>query len=73
MTENGQGPRRARGGEATRHGTRSLAARWRPAPPRQEWPAAARRNGPPSAGDTRGGRGDEGADFVRRAIQDLFQ
>ncbi len=73
MAENGQAPRRGRGGETARHRTSSLAAQWRMASPRREGQAMERRSAAEVGGDGRGGRSDDGADFVRRAIQDLFR
>jgi hypothetical protein len=72
MAENGEGPRRRRPGEAARPGARRLAGQWRTASPRRDWMVMERR---PAAevGEARGGRSDEGADFVRQAIQDLFR
>ncbi len=85
MTRNGQGQEpRPRGGDNPRRGARNLAAQWRLASTGRDrgaaTPAAARREtrllrpqltltAPASAE----ARADEGADFVRQAIQGIFQ
>ena len=85
MTSNGQGQGpRPRGGDTPRRGARSLAAQWRLASTGRDrgaaTPAAARSEtgllrphpGLPAAASAEA-RADEGADFVRQAIQGIFQ
>ncbi|MGA8015825.1 MAG: hypothetical protein WCB85_07910 [Candidatus Dormiibacterota bacterium] len=85
MTRNGQGQGpRPRGGDNPRRGGRSLAAQWRLASTGRDRDTAApaatwgetrllRSHLTPTAPASAEARADEGADFVRQAIQGIFQ